>query len=142
MQSLCLVIFILNILQIMDVELKKWCDTQTRMIDALQSNLTLLIRDNVPQLEKYHQQVASINMNISRDAIIISQMKLLIDTYGAANFVRIVEHAIQCRTCEQKPVTCVSCKLIAKHSLTKDNLVSFLHLLKAHQKELKTINQN
>lgn len=119
----------------MDTGFQQWCHIQTRMLEALKSNLTFLVRDNIPQLETYQQQVASINIKVSRDAALIARLKLLLDAYGAANFVRILEHAVQCRTCATATAICVPCKLIAQHSLTNDHIASFLHMLKAHMRE-------
>jgi len=128
-------VFSLRLATDMDEEIRQWCDKHTQMIDALQSNLDSLVRERIPELERFHQQTAAINVKVSRDSLVVSKLKLLLEAFGPVTFERIVEHAILCKSCEHesRPV-CVSCQLVARHDLDREDLHTFLNLLRAHMR--------
>lgn len=112
----------------MNGNLKAWCDDQMRMIESLQANIDILVQEHVPQLEQYHQQVSNIKISTSSEAALISKLTCILDTFGSTKFTKIIEHILSCKM--------NACKVSEKYQLTKDQLNTFLQLLKTHMQNV------
>ena len=109
-----------------------WRQRQSTILKTIDTNVQSLASEQLPKVQQYMQQVASLTATETNKSILIGKFMTLLEHHGPIRLARIMEHAIKTQRQACAAHSCIACSLLAKSDVTPSEIAEFIHILNEH----------
>jgi hypothetical protein len=112
-------------------DLQHWCNLQIDKINSIEENTKSLLNNQVPRIQMYQQQIASMTSKELQKAVLINKANLLVESHGPQHTAHLIEHSLHVRSCPcHKKQGCPLCLQLSAYGLDPSEIDILMRLIR------------
>lgn len=112
-------------------DLQQWCNVQIDKMYSIEENTKSLLNNQVPRIQIYQQQIASLTSKELQKAILINKANLVVESHGPNHTAHLLEHALHVRSCPcHKRNECPLCLQLLAYGLDSSEIEVLMRLIR------------